>query len=126
MKKIITILLGLLGFASGANAQSDSIRTVSAEEFAWKIKSDSVILVDVRTADEYNAGHIEGARNIDVLKDDFNNIATSTLPKDKEIAVYCRSGKRSMKAASILAKNGFKVINLKGGWLEWTDYKSRK
>ena len=79
----------------------------------------------MRTADEYNAGHIDGARNIDVLKDDFNNIATTSLPKDKEIAVYCRSGKRSMKAANILAKDGFKVINLKGGWLEWTDYKSR-
>ena len=114
MKKIITILLGLLGFVSSANAQFDSIKTVSADEFAQIIKSDSVILVDVRTADEYNAGHIDGARNIDVLKDDF-----------KEIAVYCRSGKRSMKAANILAKDGFKVINLKGGWLEWTDYKSR-
>lgn len=125
MKKIITILLGLLGFVSSANAQFDSIKTVSAEEFARIIKSDSVILVDVRTADEYNAGHIDGAWNIDVLKDDFNNIATTSLPKDKEIAVYCRSGKRSMKAANILAKDGFKVINLKGGWLEWTDYKSR-
>lgn len=125
MKKIITILLGLLGFVSSANAQFDSIKTVSADEFAHIIKSDSVILVDVRTADEYNAGHIDGARNIDVLKDDFNNIATTSLPKDKEIAVYCRSGKRSMKAANILAKDGFKVINLKGGWLEWTDYKSR-
>ena len=125
MKKIITILLGLLGFVSSANAQFDSIKTVSADEFAQIIKSDSVILIDVRTADEYNAGHIEGARNIDVLKDDFNNIATTSLPKDKEIAVYCRSGKRSMKAANILAKDGFKVINLKGGWLEWTDYKSR-
>lgn len=125
MKKIITILLGLLGFVSSANAQFDSIKTVFADEFARIIKSDSVILVDVRTADEYNAGHIDGARNIDVLKDDFNNIATTSLPKDKEIAVYCRSGKRSMKAANILAKDGFKVINLKGGWLEWTDYKSR-
>ena len=125
MKKIITILLGLLGFVSSANAQFDSIKTVSADEFAQIIKSDYVILVDVRTADEYNAGHIDGARNIDVLKDDFNNIATTSLPKDKEIAVYCRSGKRSMKAANILAKDGFKVINLKGGWLEWTDYKSR-
>lgn len=125
MKKIITILLGLLGFVSSANAQFDSIKTVSADDFARIIKSDSVILVDVRTADEYNAGHIDGARNIDVLKDDFNNIATTSLPKDKEIAVYCRSGKRSMKAANILAKDGFKVINLKGGWLEWTDYKSR-
>lgn len=125
MKKIITILLGLLGFVSSANAQFDSIKTVCADEFAQIIKSDSVILVDVRTANEYNAGHIDGARNIDVLKDDFNDIATTSLPKDKEIAVYCRSGKRSMKAANILAKDGFKVINLKGGWLEWTDYKSR-
>lgn len=104
MKKLLTLLLGLLGFASGCSGQQDSIKTVSATEFAEIIKSDSVILVDVRTADEYGAGHIDGARNIDVLKDDFKSEAVANLPKDKTIAVYCRSGKRSLKAARILAR----------------------
>ena len=123
MKKLLSLLLGVLGFAACSSAQSDSIQTVTAEELAQIIKADSVILVDVRTAGEYDAGHIENARNIDVLKDTFRSIAIGTLPKDKTIAVYCRSGKRSLKAAAILAKEGYKVVNLRGGWLEWTGYK---
>lgn len=121
MKKIIALLLGLLGLTTNASAQSDSIRTVGAAQFAEIIKSDSVFLVDVRTAEEYAAGHIANAKNIDVLKSDFKDKA-STLPKDKQIAVYCRSGKRSLVAANILAKMGYKVINLRGGWMEWEVY----
>ena len=121
MKKIIALLLGLLGLTTNASAQSDSIRTVGAAQFAEFIKSDSVFLVDVRTAEEYAAGHIANAKNIDVLKSDFKNNA-STLPKNKQIAVYCRSGKRSLVAANILAKMGYKVINLRGGWMEWEVY----
>jgi len=121
MKKIFALLLGLLGLTTNANAQSDSIKTVDAAQFAEIIKSDSVFLVDVRTADEYAAGHIANAKDIDVLKSDFKDKA-STLPKDKHIAVYCRSGKRSLVAANILAKMGYRVINLRGGWLEWEAY----
>ena len=121
MKKIIALLLGLLGLTTNASAQSDSIKTVDAAQFAEFIKSDSVFLVDVRTAEEYAAGHIANANNIDVLKSDFKNNA-STLPKNKQIAVYCRSGKRSLVAANILAKMGYKVINLRGGWMEWEVY----
>lgn len=126
MKRILSLLLGFLGLASCSNAQSYSIKTVSAAEFEQIIKSDSVDLIDVRTADEFAAGHIEGAKNIDVLKEDFEKKVSSSLPKDKTIAVYCRSGKRSLKAAIILARNGYKVVNLRGGWLEWTDYKSKR
>lgn len=123
----------MLGLTCSASAQSadipattdndSNIVTVSAAEFADVIKSDSAILLDVRTADEYKDGHIEGARNIDVLKDDFRSAAISQLPKDKTIAVYCRSGRRSMKAARTLAAEGYKVVNLRGGWLEWTGKK---
>lgn len=126
MKKLLSLLLGVLGFAACSSAQSDSIQTVPAEEFAQIIKADSVVLVDVRTAGEYDAGHIENARNIDVLKDTFRSITIGTLPKDKTIAVYCRSGKRSLKAAAILAKEGYKVINLRGGWKEWQQFIQKK
>ena len=118
MKKIIAFLLGLLGLSVNASAQSDSIKTVDAAQSAEIIKSDSVVLVDVRTAEEYAAGHIANAKNIDVLKFDFKD-QVEVLPKDKEIAVYCRSGKCSLMAANTLAKMGYKVINLRGGWMEW-------
>ena len=117
MKKLLSLLLGILGFASCCNAQQDSIKTVSATKFAQIIQADTVVVVDVRTTEEYNVGHIEGARNIDVLEDSFQAEAVAALPKDKTVAVYCRSGKRSLKAASILAKAGYHVINLRGGWL---------
>lgn len=74
---------------------------------------------DVRTAEEYADGHIENTLNIDVLKDDFQEKALITLPKDKTIAVNCRSGKRSKNAAKILVKNGYKVIELDEGYNGW-------
>lgn len=121
MKKLLSLLLGILGFASSCSAQHDSIKTVSATEFAQIIQADTVVLVDVRTAEEYNAGHIDGARNIDVQKENFQAEAVTSIPKDKTVAVYCRSGKRSLKAAVILAKVGYHVVNLRGGWLEWCE-----
>lgn len=57
--------------------------------------------------------------NIDVLKDDFESRAVAALPKDKTIAVNCRSGKRSKNAARILVKNGFMVIELDSGYNGW-------
>ena len=125
MKKIIALLLGLLGLTTNASAQSDSIKTVDAAQFAKIIKSDSVVLVDVRTAEEYAAGHIPNAKNVDVLKSDFKD-RVETLSKNKEIAVYCRSGKRSLMAANTLAKMGYKVINLRGGWKEWQQFIQKK
>lgn len=125
MKKIIALLLGLLGLTTNASAQSDSIKTVDAAQFAEFIKSDSVFLVDVRTAEEYAAGHIPNAKNVDVLKSDFKD-RVETLSKNKEIAVYCRSGKRSLMAANTLAKMGYKVINFRGGWKEWQQFIQKK
>ena len=125
MKKIIAFLLSLLGLSVNASAQSDSIKTVDAAQFAEIIKSDSVVLVDVRTAEEYAAGHIPNAKNVDVLKSDFKD-RVETLSKNKEIAVYCRSGKRSLMAANTLAKMGYKVINLRGGWKEWQQFIQKK
>ena len=125
MKKIIAFLLGLLGLSVNASAQSDSIKTVDAAQSAEIIKSDSVVLVDVRTAEEYAAGHIPNAKNVDVLTSDFKD-RVETLSKNKEIAVYCRSGKRSLMAANTLAKMGYKVINLRGGWKEWQQFIQKK
>ena len=121
------MIVSLLGLSCCANGQTDSIQTVDAPTFAQLIRTDSaaadsqaVTLVDVRTAEEYAEGHIPDALNIDVLQDDFTQKATARLPKDRRVAVYCRSGKRSLKAAALLVKAGYKVVNLKGGWLEWT------
>lgn len=119
IRRLLSMVVGMLGFTC-CQAQSDSIITVNANEFEKYVGSDSAIVVDVRTADEFNAGHISGAKNIDVLQSDFK-VKVATLPTDKTIAVYCRSGKRSLKAAKVLAQHGYKVVNLRGGWIEWTE-----
>ena len=83
--------------------------------------SSATQLVDVRTPEEYAEGHLEGAVNIDVNDSTFLQHATASLEKGRAVAVYCRSGKRSALAASLLAKQGYNVINLLGGILAWKE-----
>lgn len=98
---------------------NDNITSVSAPEFDKEIKANSVQLLDVRTPQEYAEGHIDGASNINIHSDDFQQRAEKELSKDSTILVYCRSGRRSMEAAEMLTKLGYKVVNLKGGIIEW-------
>ncbi len=103
--------------ASGCN--NNDIASISAPEFEQQIKANSVQLLDVRTPEEYAEGHIAGAINIDVQSDDFQPTARQELSKDSTILVYCRSGRRSLDAAEILTRLGYRVVNLKGGILDW-------
>lgn len=76
-------------------------------------------LLDVRTAEEFNEGHVAGAMNVSVTDEGFEEGVVS-LNKEKPIYVYCRSGKRSAKAAEILSELGFKVIyDVEGGITAW-------
>lgn len=106
-----------------SNAQSGvTVKDVHTDEFATIISDTSKIqLVDVRTPEEYAEEHLERAVNIDVNDSTFLQHATASLEKGKTVAVYCRSGKRSALAASLLAKQGYNVINLLGGILAWKE-----
>ena len=119
MKKIMGILTMLCALI-GCNAQNERFKSLSVEEYAKAIEDTTIVRLDVRTAEEYAEGHIEKTLNIDVLKSDFEKKAVAALPKNKTIAVNCRSGKRSKNAARILVKNGFKVIELDAGYNGWT------
>ena len=121
LKKIITCLLAVLGMTSACGQKN--YEDVDVSGFAELIADSSVIVLDVRTADEYGDGHIERAINIDVKKDDFLQKAKAALPADKTIAVYCRSGRRSANACGKLSSVGYKCVNLKGGVLAWMDEK---
>ena len=120
MKKIIImgILSSIFGLM-GCKAQTTRFKTVDAKAFAEVIADTSVVVLDVRTAEEFQAGHIKGALNIDVLKSDFEKKATSEIPEGKTVALYCRSGNRSKKAANALASK-YKVIELGTGYIGWT------
>ena len=124
MKKFCSLFLGLtfLLVTACSSNEKQEVQSVTAPEVANIIAdTTTVILVDVRTAEEYGLGHIENALNIDVKQDDFEETAIKTLPKNKTVAVYCRSGRRSKKAAEILSKNGYKVIELDSGYTGWTN-----
>lgn len=121
MRKIITYLLATFGLTTACCQQN--YENTDVEGFAALTAKPDVIVVDVRTAEEYKEGHIGGAMNIDVKKDDFTERAKATLPKDKTIAVYCKSGRRSASAATKLGAEGYKVVNLLGGITAWKDAK---
>ena len=125
MKRIITItIIAIVVVATTVAAikffiNMNKFTSLNASDFEQAITDDQVIIVDVRTAEEYSGGHIHNAINIDVKRAGFLYEADEKLPKDKTIAVYCQGGVRSRKAAVLLADNGYTVINLSGGISEW-------
>ena len=121
MKKILTCLLAVLGLTSACGQKN--YEDVDVKGFAELIADSSVVVLDVRTADEFREGHLAGAINIDVKQSDFLQRAVSLLPKAKTIAVYCRSGRRSANACGQLSGEGYKTVNLKGGIMAWMDEK---
>ena len=80
------------------------------------LNPDSILIVDVRTSNEFNAGHIPNAINFDWYDDEFlTNM--KQLNQKNEIYLYCQTDSRSNEAAIFLSKNGFKkVINITGGY----------
>jgi rhodanese-related sulfurtransferase len=92
---------------------------ITAAEAREKILNSRLALLDVRSAQEFATGHLEGANLIPVseLNDRIDELRGM---KDREIIVYCHAGNRSRTAASILKKNGFlHVLELQGGISEW-------
>lgn len=96
-------------------------KSVSVEEFAALIADTTVQRLDVRTPEEYAEGHIADSKNINVHDNDFELDALEALDKDRTVALYCRSGRRSKKAAEILTASGFSVVELSTGFNGWTE-----
>lgn len=123
MKKAV-ILLALTTFlfftACKENSIAQEIEVLTPTEFHdAMMKNKDIQLIDARTPAEFEEGHLQDALNIDVLETDFKTKAEK-LNVEKPIYVYCRSGKRSAKAALILKESGFKEIyDMQGGYLQW-------
>ena len=100
MNKLFTGLLLFLSMLFSCR-QKGEFKSLSVDDFESLIEAADVQRLDVRTLAEYSEEHIPASVNINVLDDSFAAIADSTLQKDKPVAVYCRSGKRSKKAAGI-------------------------
>ena len=108
---------------SSPQEEVKEFRSVGASEFAQVIADTNVVLLDVRRADEHMAGHIEGTKlNIDVLKPDFDSLVVASIKPGSTVALYCRSGNRSKRAATILSSKGYRVVELNEGYNGWTEY----
>ena len=109
----------MLGLTSACGQKT--YEDVDVNGFAELIADSNVVVLDVRTAEEFADGHIAKAINIDVKQSEFVDKAKAMLPTGKSIAVYCRSGRRSANACEKLSAEGYKAVNLKGGIIAWTD-----
>lgn len=119
MKKGILLLASLL-FVFTAYSQNYVLKSVPPAEFNEGINKKGVVILDVRTPAEFNAGHIKNAINIDFYNPSFYANLDKQLDKSKPIYIYCRSGNRSMQAARAMVQRGYKVvIDLKGGKNFW-------
>lgn len=104
--------------------QTTIVINVSAQEahtlMQEKADDPNFKILDVRTPDEYNSGHVERAINIDYNSDTFRDMV-SALDKAGEYLVYCRSGNRSSGAVKIMEELGFAMIyHMNGGIIEWS------
>lgn len=117
--KIFALFAFLLSCFSGCAQKV--FKDADVQEFEKITAEKSVVILDVRTPQEFADGHIKDAVNIDVKADSFKDEALRQLSdKNQMIAVYCRSGRRSVTAANILSSEGYKnIVNLKGGILSW-------
>ena len=128
MKKVLCIILIILCtllVACGNDTdntnkgESAMYEQITAEEAKAIMDSgDDFIILDVREQDEFDAGHIPGAIHLPYTK--IEKKAEEMLPdKDKQILVYCRSGRRSKIAAEALARLGYTNIKEFGGIIDW-------
>ena len=118
MKNFSFIATILLIFSSCDNSV-DKFEILDYMEFKNQIENN-VQLIDVRTSEEFNAGHIEGAINIDFKNDEVFYQSFQRLDKKNPVYVYCRSGNRSKKSADKLLEMGFSMVyDLKGGYIDW-------
>lgn len=117
MNKISYALTTAALFVS-CGLDAKNIHTLEVEAFAETIGQGRLMLVDVRAAEEYAQGHLEGAVNVDVNQPDFVE-QIFHVAEDTPVAVYCLRGSRSLRAASLLAKEGREVYNLAGGITAW-------
>ncbi|WP_024288116.1 rhodanese-like domain-containing protein [Cellulomonas sp. KRMCY2] len=109
------------GATVGSAADGEaSTQTLDAAAFADLVATDGVVVVDVRTPQEYAEGHLDGALNLDVSAPDFAT-AIAALDPDVTYALYCRSGNRSAQAMDVMSSAGMtSLAHLDGGVGAWT------
>jgi phage shock protein E len=117
MKKIIAAVFASALLLSGCSSNS-AATDLGAADFVAQSQAAGVVIIDVRTAGEFNEGHITNAINIDVESMQFD-AEIAALDKDVTYALYCRSGNRSSIAAGKMSDAGFtSILNAQVGFID--------
>ena len=106
---------------TGCSSGSESAMNLDSVAFEAKTQESGVVILDVRTKEEFEEGHIANAININVESDTFLS-QIAKLDKSKTYAVYCRSGRRSADAVAKMSNEEFiSLANLNGGVIDWAN-----
>lgn len=103
----------------GNSDMNGDFKSISTSEFKKLIAETTVQLLDVRTPEEFKQRKIEGALLIDFYDANFEEQVNVALDISIPVAIYCRSGVRSVDAGLLLARKGFTVYNLEEGIISW-------
>ena len=120
MKFILSCFIFLSSISCApASYNNPGIKNITVQE-AIQIRTEKdLIVLDVRTPEEYQSGHLQDAKNVNFLAGDFDTQIKS-LDKSKKYVVYCKKGGRSRKASEVLVQAGFEnVLDVSGGFDAW-------
>src|SRR5690606_32907719 len=110
---------GFITAIEEAGLELKTADVIDIEEFKSYIGKEDVQIVDVRGANEYQSGHVEGADHVFIGTLEEN---LSKIDQEKQVVIHCQAGDRSSIAYSLLKKNGFeRVKNYSGGMKEWLE-----
>jgi rhodanese-related sulfurtransferase len=119
-KMAVASILGAV-LLTGCSSGSESAMNLDSVAFEAKTQEPGVVILDVRTKEEFAEGHIANAININVESDTFLS-QIAKLDKSKTYAVYCRSGRRSADAVAKMSNEEFiSLANLNGGVIDWAN-----
>jgi len=107
--------------SSAAAADLPAAGVVSVEVASDLAARDDVVVIDVRTPEEYDEGHLEGATRIGLADADFRD-QLDELDRDASYLVYCRSDNRSGQAVAVMNEMGFTTVwDMDGGIVAWSE-----
>lgn len=111
----LAVLVALLVLAGCAASDAAAVTTIDADEAVTLAGSDDVVVIDVRTPDEYDAGHLEGAELLDLSGGEFAQ-RIGSYDRDTTYVLYCRTGNRSAQAAALMDELGFTDVRDAGAY----------
>ena len=116
MRKHLLFLL----LTAACNTRSGGSGQLAPEAFGEAVCTDSTaVVIDVRRPEEYEQGHLHGARLIDWSQAQRFDSAVSRLPRSATYYIYCQRGGRSARAAALMRRKGLTVVEMEGGSEAW-------